>query len=387
MPNLQTGKDCCGCTACQSICGHDAITMIPDSLGFAYPKVDLAKCVECGLCEKVCSFNDQYKTPHNFPQPIPFGVRLKDIKELMSSRSGGAFVAFSDFILGKGGLVYGAGFKDHFIVAHKRASTKGERDEFRGSKYVQSNLEGIFRSVRTDLMEGKWVMFSGTPCQVSGLQAYLPERLKEKLVTVDIVCHGVPSPMIWHDYLNYVERKVHDRVIDVDFRDKKQFGWKAHKETFTLAKNPAYYTSNAYTYLFYQHIMLRPSCGECKFCNLRRPGDLTLADFWGWEKTGSHINDDDKGLSLVFVNTNSGETVFNSVKEKFDIIMPKLEDCMQPQLEKPTKLNPLYLNFKADYQRKGFDYVFRKYGNTGLSYHTHRFISKLKRRLHTMLKR
>lgn len=375
MPNLKKGNECCGCTACESICSHKAITMEPDSLGFLYPQVDITKCVECGLCERVCSFNDEYKTPENYAQPIPYGARLKNLDQVMKSRSGGAFVAFSDWVLDKGGVVYGAGYKDHFVVAHKKASSKSERDEFRGSKYVQSNLDGIFRQVRDDLIHGLWVMFSGTPCQVSGLQSFLPPRLKVRLITVDIVCHGVPSPKIWQDYLNYIESKENKIVIGVDFRDKKRFGWKAHKETFTLVEP---LTTTTYSYLFYQHIMQRPSCGECHYCNLRRPSDLTLADFWGWEKTGNHLNDDNKGLSLVLVNTPKGEMAFDSVRDRFYMFEPNLEDCMQSHLRYPTKPNPHDHQFQIDYEKRGFEYVLTKYGNVGFRYRIRHFLSRVK---------
>lgn len=152
-------SQCCGCTACASICAHDAITMQPDALGFLYPVVDKDKCVDCGLCEKVCAFNDYYDTSLNLPKADAYAVRHKDITKLRYSRSGAAFVAFSDYILGKGGVVYGAGYKGHFVVVHKQATTKEERDTFRGSKYVQSDMTGVFRNVKNDLKIGKLVLF------------------------------------------------------------------------------------------------------------------------------------------------------------------------------------------------------------------------------------
>lgn len=385
MPNLKIDKDCCGCTACASICGHAAITMEPDSLGFRYPKVDYSKCVECGLCEKVCSFTEEYETPENFATPIPYGVRLKDIDEVMKSRSGGAFVAFSDWVLGKKGIVYGVGYEGHFVVTHKRATTQTERDEFRGSKYVQSDLTGIFKQVRSDLIDGKWVLFSGTPCQVSGLQSFIPDKLKTKLLTVDIVCHGVPSPQIWKEYLKFVEKKEHAKINKVDFRNKRDFGWRGHKESL-IFENPSKVTnSDVYTYLFYNHIMLRSSCENCHYCNLRRPADLTLADFWGWEKTGNKLNEDDKGLSLVLVSTRKGKSIFDDVNVKFDMFSPRLEDCMQGHLQYPTKLNTLSGQFKIDFENHGFEYVLKKYGNVGIKYKVKKIIgnviSKIKKSL------
>ena len=232
MIKVESPRDCCGCTACASICAHNAITMEPDALGFLYPKVDESKCVECGLCEKVCQFNDHYDRSLNLPRPIACAARHKDMDEVMKSRSGAAFVAISDYILEQGGVVYGAGYKDHFRVAHKRAATKEERDEFRGSKYVQSDLTGVFRQVKEDLKNGLTVLFSGTPCQTSGLNAYVGRKLRENLYLVDIVCHGVPGPYIWRDYLAYLEKKHASKITYVNFRDKELYGWKAHEETF-----------------------------------------------------------------------------------------------------------------------------------------------------------
>lgn len=391
MPDIKRGKDCCGCSACVAVCPKDALTMKADGLGFAYPEVNYDKCVECGLCERVCAFNDHYATPFNFTLPIPFGVRLKDEAGLMESRSGGAFTAFTDWILKKGGVIYGAGYKDHFVVAHKRAADSAGRDEMRGSKYVQSDLDGIFRLVKADLKQGLWVLFSGTACQVAGLSSYIPEALKERLVTVDIVCHGVPAPAIWKDYLQYIEKREGKKVVGVDFRDKKRFGWKAHMESFTLedpaTKDLTTVSTTAYKYLFYQHIMLRPSCGECRYCNLRRPGDLTLADFWGWEKTDSNINADDRGLSLVLVNTPKGKEIFDDSKNRFKCIDPRLEDCMQPQLKHPTALNPKSSGFRRDYEKYGFEYVLKKYGNVGWRFRMRNFSERLERKIRRMVKK
>ncbi len=367
MPKIKTGKDCCGCTACASICPKDAIQMVSDSMGFKFPKIDVLKCVECGQCERVCAFNDDYLTPCNFETPLLYGVRQKNKDEVMKSRSGGAFPAFSDYVLGKKGVIYGAGYKGHFVVSHRRVDNVACLDELRGSKYVQSDLEGIFRQVKEDLVSGKWVLFSGTGCQTAGLSSYIPDKLKERLVLVDIVCHGVPGPNVWRDYLGYVEKKAGNKVEEVEFRNKKIFGWKAHHESFRFV-NSHIITTTAYSYLFYQHIMLRECCGNCHFTNLRRTGDLTIADFWGWEKTNKDFNKDDKGVSLVLVNTPKGQALFDAVKGKFDVIEPLLEDCMQTHLMKPTLHSPKRETFVKDYERRGIEYIMRKYGNEGWRY-------------------
>lgn len=236
MIQITDKSQCCGCTACASICAHDAIMMQPDVLGFLYPVVDKDKCVDCGLCDTVCAFNEHYDTSLNLSQPDAYAARHKDMKEVETSRSGAAFIAISDYVLENGGVVYGAGYTDHFRVVHKRAITKEERDEFKGSKYVQSDLDHVFRQVKKDLKDGLTVLFSGTPCQTAGLNSYIGKKLRENLILVDIVCHGVPGPYIWRDYIAYLEKKQGDRICWVNFRDKQQFGWKAHHETFKFVK-------------------------------------------------------------------------------------------------------------------------------------------------------
>lgn len=380
MIKITDPKDCCGCTACASICAHDAITMEPDALGFLYPKVDEAKCVDCGLCEKVCQFNDNYDRSLIFEQPIAYAARHKDINEVMKSRSGAAFVAISDYILEQGGVIYGAGYKDHFRVAHKRATTKEERDEFRGSKYVQSDLTGVFRQVKEDLKNGLTVLFSGTPCQTAGLNSYVGKKLRENLILVDIVCHGVPGPFLWRDYIAYLEKKQGDQIVTVNFRDKELFGWKAHKESYKFKMGGGKMT---FTYLFYKHIMFRHSCGVCHFANTTRPSDITLADFWGWEKAVPGFNDDDKGVSLVLLNTEKGKLLFEKASKSLEIQAVDIDACLQPNLQHPSEIHIKRTQFEEDYKKHGFRYVFNKYDESGWKFKVNR---KLKRIIKKLIK-
>lgn len=371
-------KDCCGCTACASICAHDAITMEPDALGFLYPKVDESKCVDCGLCEKVCQFNDNYDRSHNLEQPIAFAARHKDIDEVMKSRSGAAFVAISDYILEQGGVVYGAGYKDHFRVAHKRATTKEERDEFRGSKYVQSDLTGVFRQVKEDLRNGLTVLFSGTPCQTAGLNAYVGKKLRENLFLVDIICHGTPSPYVWRDYLEYIEKKNRSKAIEVSFRDKRD-GWFArHQEMFRL-EDGRIVVDIIHRYLFYQSLSIRESCGACKFTNYKRPSDITIGDFWGYEKSAQELNTDNKGISLVFANSEKGKDLWHRISLSVICKNVAIKDTWQPNLEHPTEINSSFPRFRSDYSKKGFRYVIRRYGTKGIEYKMRCWENKIKR--------
>lgn len=379
MINITNKADCCGCTACASVCAHKAITMKPDTLGFLYPKVDINKCTNCGLCEKVCSFKSNYDISLNLDKPEAYGARHKNINEVETSRSGAAFVAISDWILDQDGIVYGVGYQDHFRVAHKRAITKEQRDEFKGSKYVQSDLSNIYIQVKNDLRNGKKVLFSGTPCQTSGLNSYIGEKLKQNLYLIDIICHGVPSPYIWRDYITYYEKKYKRKIVSVDFRDKKEYGWCSHKETFILDNqekiNPKY---NPYTDLFYKHIMLRQSCGICHFCNTIRPSDITIADFWGWEKTNPEFNKDDKGISLLLINTNKGKDLFNGINDKLYTFKAKLEDCLQPNLQQASTLNIHSLEFEKLYEKYGFKCIIKKYTNIGIKNRSKLYIRRIK---------
>lgn len=378
MIQIKDKADCCGCTACASVCAHDAITMEPDVMGFLYPVVNQSKCVECGLCEKVCAFNEHYDTSRNLPKPDVYAARHKDMKEVETSRSGAAFIAISDYVLRNGGVVYGAGYTDHFRVVHKRATTKEERDEFKGSKYVQSDLRGVFRHVKNDLKSGQTVLFSGTPCQTAGLNAYIGRNLREHLMLVDIVCHGVPGPNLWRDYLAYLEKKHGDSICGVNFRDKQEYGWAAHRETFRFTNGRG---KISFRYLFYQHIMFRPSCGQCHFTNTKRPSDITIADYWGWEKTDPNINKDDKGISLILVNTEKGREIFDSIKDDMIVIPAKLEDCLQPNLQHSSVLHKKWRKFESDYEREGFEYVVRKYWEDNWKKKLRKFCGRIKRKL------
>lgn len=385
MIKITDKKQCCGCTACVSICSHKAIYMENDILGFLYPKVDENKCVNCGLCEKVCAFNENYDKTLNLNKgPISYAVRHKDFSQIETSRSGAAFIALSDWVIENGGIVYGVCFSDHFRVIHKRATTKKERDDFKGSKYVQSDLGDIFLQVRDDLKKGLLVLFSGTPCQTAGLNSYIGKKLRENLILVDIVCHGVPSPYIWRDYITLIEEKYNTVIKKANFRDKSILGWAGHKESFYL-KNNKNISCDSFTYLFYEHIMFRESCEVCYYTNLIRPSDITLADFWGWEKSVPHFNKDNKGCSLVFCNTNKGLNLFEKCKKDLICHIVKVEDCLQPNLMHPSTINKKRYLFEKEYAKYGFKYVLKKYSNISFKYKvialTNKIISKINRLL------
>lgn len=366
---------CCGCGACAGICPKAAISMLPDALGFLYPKVNVDLCVNCGLCDEVCAFKHESNKSDDSSSHHIYAVRHKDIIEVERSRSGAAFVALSDYILEEGGIVYGAGYKDHFKVVHKRAQNKEERDEFRGSKYVQSEIHNLFKDVQHDLREGRKVLFSGTPCQAAAIRSFLRDDLQEHLYLVDIICHGVPSPYIWRDYLKYIEKIIGEPVVSLSFRDKINFGWTAHVESFQ--GKSSFISSESFKYLFYKHIMLRKSCSKCPFTNFDRPSDVTLGDYWGWQKTNKEFNKDDRGCSLLLLNTRKGMDWFEMVKGQLNFIPVKKENCLQTALQMPFPRHPHSDLFEIVYKWLGFNAAFFIWGDRGWIYKIKTTMKKL----------
>lgn len=381
MIKINSPEDCCGCTACANVCSHAAITMEPDTLGFRYPRIDESKCIDCGLCDKVCAFNDNYDKSLNLSTPDVYGARHKDMDEVMKSRSGAVFAAISDYILEQGGVIYGAGYKDHFRVAHKRATTKEERDEFRGSKYVQSDLTGIFHQVKEDLKNGLTVLFSGTGCQCAGLNAFIGKKLRTNLILVDIVCHSVSGPFVWRNYLDWIEKKS-GRIVSFDFRNKKKFGWKAHIETF-VTNNGDEHSSTVFTSLFKSCLILRYSCGNCYFCNTTRPSDITLADFWDRGHNFPDVNKDNKGENLLLINTEKGREIFEAVKDKLDYFQTTIDKVMQPHLREPSKIHPQAKQFEIYYGKYGFELTMKHFGFMGWRYR----IKEMKKRLSRIIRK
>lgn len=278
-----------------------------------------------------------------------YGVKHKNEDIRAASRSGGIFTAVSDVILRSNGAVYGCALTDDFRAVHKRAVTPEERDAFRGSKYIQSSAGNVYVQVEKDLKNGLPVLFSGTPCQVHGLIRFLDVRKTDtsNLLTMDLLCHGVPSETVWTDFLNANFHK--EKIEKVDFRDKANFGWRAHHETVTVEGKE--YSSRKFTELFYSHLILRDSCFECQYKNTDRISDITIGDFWRIENNDKEY-DDDKGISLVMVNTQKGEKYFADCKDELEIRKYPLACCIQPALsenyKRPSKKDNFWSEYKGD---------------------------------------
>ncbi len=289
-------------------------------------------------------------------------VRHRDEHTLAKSRSGGIFTAVSDAILAEGGVVYGCAMEGTTTAVHQRATTKEERDLFRGSKYIQSEMRDCFTQVKKDLKDGLTVLFSGTSCQIAGLLGYLHGEDTSKLYTMDIICHGTPSPKLWREYLNWMKEKYGKEITAVNFRNKR-YGWKAHYETVKMGK--AAHTTSTFRILFFRNAFLRPACYECPFSKLNRLSDITIGDAWGIQKSKSKFNDN-KGCSIVLLNSEKAEKIFKSVKNDLNIENVDLRDFMQHNLYQPSIKPENRQKFWDCLDKQGFDAVADKYGRARL---------------------
>lgn len=314
----------------------------------------------------------------NWNKPEVFAVQHKNENVRAASRSGGIFTALSNFVLQQEGIVYGYVLTEDFEAVHVRANSKHVRDRMRGSKYIQSRMNDTYKNVKYDLEAGRKVLFSGTSCQVAGLKGYLG-REYDNLLCIDIVCHRVPSPKVWKEYLAWQEKKNRSKINTVDFRNKKDFGWRDHVETLYL-DNGQTVNSKVFTILFYGHSILRPCCYECPYKSVMHPGDITIADYWGIEKAAPDF-DDNKGVSLVLVNNDKGKKVFDSIKDRVKWKETRLEDSMQPPLIAPFPEPRNRKNFWNDFENKDFNYIVKKYGGKGIKNKIKNALRRIKRKL------
>lgn len=324
MVEILDKHNCCGCGFCASICPKRCISMEADKEGFLYPKVDKDGCIQCGLCEKGC--NELHPLPEVTPRKVIAAFNTDETIRLMSS-SGGIFYSLAMSVIERGGVVFGARFDKDWQVVIDYTETQDGIKAFMGSKYVQARVEEAYINVKRFLGEGRLVLFSGTPCQVAGLHHYIG-KATDKLLTVDFVCHGVPSPKAWSKYLHDVVKSV-NCIENVSFRDKI-VGWKNFSFKTDYSKDgekviiQSTFRDNPYLQAFLKDIILRPSCYNCKVkCGSSR-SDITLADFWGVQYVLPDM-DDDKGTSVVILNTQKGEeiikkTTLNTKEISIDVV-------------------------------------------------------------------
>ena len=356
-PRLADRTHCTGCTACAAACPKDAIAMERDREGFARPAVDSAKCVHCGRCTAVCPI---LHPREQRPLPAAFAAWNRDEAVRRDSTSGGVFTALAEFVLEGGGVVFGAALDGRQHLRHTVCFRKEELWRLRGAKYVQSDLDGIFRMVR-ECLESRPVLFSGTPCQVDGLYRFLGDR-PENLTTCDLVCHGVPSPGVWEDTVRYIERRKGRGLQAVRFRNKVT-GWKDSHFTAVYddgAVDSAPLFRTEYGHAFGRSLFLRPSCYRCPYASMTRPGDFTLGDFWGLRP--DELPEQQRwGVGLLLVNTAHGSHVFDQLPLGRQAFPPERAIAGNPRLASPTVCPPDRAAFFAAYALEPFDAVRRRF--------------------------
>lgn len=352
---IEDKKTCSGCYACMAACPKTCIQMNADVEGFWYPNVDKKNCIDCGLCEKVCPIGKTF--PFKTFSPESYAVINKDENIRMQSSSGGAFTVLAERILKQGGVVFGAAFNDDFSVAHKCVDNIEELGLLRGSKYVQSRIGTTYKEAEKFLEDGRFVLFTGTPCQVAGLITYL-RKPYDNLFTQDFICHGVPSPKIWAKYLEFQKSKEQENTIEtVEFRNKIQ-GWKKYSMHIKFVRGDYLKTLTEDPMLkaFLKNLCLRPSCYACAYKTVERISDITLADFWGIEKILPEFYDK-KGVSLMIIQSKKGAELFNEIKEDILWLQVPIEQAIQgnSSMVKSAQMPIDRAKFMNEIEENGFD--------------------------------
>jgi NAD-dependent dihydropyrimidine dehydrogenase PreA subunit len=374
MIEITQKEQCCGCSACVHICPKHSISFQEDKEGFLYPKVDLETCVDCGLCEKVCPIINQ--DPEREPQKV-YAAKNYDESIRLKSSSGGVFTLLAEKIIGEGGVVFGARFNENWEVIHDYTDTIEGLEPFRGSKYVQSAIGESYKQAKSFLNAGRKVMFTGTPCQIAGLKKFLRKGY-ENLLTVDFVCHGVPSPLVWRMYLKeeigrqgkvehntgLATNKDAPVLTGVNFRDKSH-GWKKYSVVLNFLKASAagevrsvlssVFTDNDYMRAFLANLSLRPSCYNCPAKAGKSGADITIGDFWGIENILPDLNDD-RGMSVLVNYSEIKCLPLISELYLHSISYPEIlvcNPCLVESVDKPVNRG----FFFSQLMRKGFNYA------------------------------
>lgn len=363
---IKLSRDCMGCHGCANKCPKYCISMEMDEEGFLNPKVDYDLCINCKQCIEVCPIINK-KVVDN--EPLAYACMNNNEEIRQDSSSGGIFTLVAELVIDKGGIVFGACFNDNFELEHDYVKTKEELSRLRGSKYLQSKVGNSYNEVKDFLDLGIFVVFTGTPCQIAGINSFLGDKIYDNLVTIDIICHGVPSPEIWRKYVKFREKKANSQIQRIAFRHKCE-GWKRFSVLFTFKNNTEYrkvLNKDLYMKAFLKDVCLRPSCYDCEFKTLNRQSDITLADFWGIENVLPEM-DDDKGTSLIFINSKVGQETFKSISNSMRFKEVDINEAVKYNSAaiQSVKLNPNREGFMFEKNSLSFDKLVVKYCNEPL---------------------
>ena len=356
MEQFLDKSKCSGCSACMSICPKGAIEMVEDLDGFKYPVINQDKCINCGLCKKTCPIINTSSSDSINECYVGFNNDKESLINMASS--GSIFELVADYVLDLGGIVVGAAFENNKLK-HIAIEEKKDLVSLKGSKYVQSDLNNIFKYIKENINDRK-ILFVGTPCQVAGLKSIVRSN---NLICVDIVCHGVPTPKLFDKYIKYLEDKNNSSVVNYNFRDKKT-GWDTYSNTIVYkdkSESQIYY-KNDYMKLFLSNIALRESCYDCNFKLGNKYSDITLGDFWGVKNIYPEMYNKN-GVSAIIINTLLGREVFNSILSNVTYKKCNLDDILKcnSSLEKSCCLPKNRKDFFEDLNNVSFDVLSKKY--------------------------
>lgn len=366
MITINDKELCCGCNACGDVCAKGAITFRTDDEGIWYPHVDRDRCVDCGLCEKVCPVINIGSLKHNdIEQPVCYAAEHKNLEAVFDSTSGGLFSALADYMYSQGGYVGGAVFNEDLSVSQFISNDKADLPRLRSSKYVQSDAQGFYTKVKGLLDAGEHVLVCGTPCQMAAMRAFLG-RDYERLIIADFVCLGINSPLVWRRFMDSFEERYGSPVVSAKAKSK-EYGWRNLTQKVTLADGRQIFETRdvcMYTKGYIgTHLYTRPSCYSCKFKGFPRISDITLADFWGIENYSSEL-EKNLGTSLVMINSEKGRAYFENVKPRVNFIPMPFESILpgNPALVRPlSRLNNDRAGFFRDIKTMPFAEVVEKY--------------------------
>lgn len=369
MVKIDNKDSCCGCEACTQICPKSCITMQKDFEGFLYPSVDANQCINCGLCEIVCPLKNVKQDKK--PQKV-LAIKNKNIQIRTKSSSGGIFYQIAKYIIQKGGIVYGAAFDSDWNVHHISIEEQSEIYKLMGSKYLQSRINNTYKDIKKLLQKNQLVLFTGCPCQVAGLNNYLLNKKYPNLITIDCLCHGVPSPEIWQMYLKDVcsikdkdynkNFNYKSKISNINFRDKTD-GWRNYRLTISgnltskkdndniiLSEN---HKDNIFMKGFLNNLYLRPSCYQCKFKRFQSNSDLTIGDYWGIYRVKPDFNDNN-GVSMAFINTHKAASILTMINNDIEFVVTTFEDTLSNNgLNKttiPHKKRNYFFNKTTEYE-------------------------------------
>ncbi len=364
---IKISSNCYGCTACMAICPTSAIAMHANAEGFLFPQIDAQKCIGCDLCQQVCSEYVEVVKPLMHRQVAEvMAAWSREPQQVAQSTSGGLFARLAEQVLLQEGVVYGVAWRDSKLEAyHKRIDSVEELPQLKGSKYVQSHMGSAYQEVQADLKRGCPVLFSGTPCQVAGLRLFL-RKPYPNLITVDLVCHGVPSPKLFAHYIDWLEQKQKGaKVSQFKFRDKKPnqptafISWQSQgkRRYYPVGMQP-------YSFGFYRSYFSRESCFNCYFSQAQRVGDITLSDFWGGEKVYPQLlKQRTAGFNMVMCNSTIGEQWMAKIQDTITAITCDTQVAIDGdiRLRESNPRPPLRDEIYSLLNSHGFDYIQKNY--------------------------